>query len=159
MSAEASQPEAIWFLDTLVSVRIGAAAGADGISILEHHARRGDSPPLHVHRTEDEIFHLLEGEVTLRLNGEDRRLSAGEMLLAPQGEPHTYRVESEGGARWLTITGRGDFERFVRALARPAATRELPPPSGPPGEEAIARLVQTAAAHNIDVVGPPLPPG
>lgn len=159
MPVDSRQPESLWFLDTLVSVRIPAAAGADGISILEHRARRGDSPPLHVHWTEDEIFHLIQGEVVLRLSDEDRLLKAGEMLLAPRGRPHSYRVESEVGARWLTITGRGDFERFVRAMSRPAQGEELPPSLGPPTEEAIARLVQTAAAHNIDVVGPPLLPG
>ena len=155
MSLSTAAPESIWFLDTLVSVRVGIDMGSDGVSVLEHRARMGDSPPLHVHRSEDEIFHVLEGDLRIVLDDEERRLGAGDMLLAPKGGPHTYRVESET-ARWLTITSRGDFERFVRALGRRAERLELPPVSGPPSEEAMTRLVEIARAHRIDLVGPPL---
>jgi hypothetical protein len=41
-------PEYLWFLDTLVCVRTSHRDSADRISLLEHSARQGDSPPLHV---------------------------------------------------------------------------------------------------------------
>ena len=53
----------LWFLNTRVAIRISALDGADGISVLEHRASFGDSPPLHIHHDEDEIFHVLEGTV------------------------------------------------------------------------------------------------
>jgi hypothetical protein len=49
------------FLDTLVCVRVSFRDGSDRTSVLEHVARRADSPPLHLHVNEDEIFHILEG--------------------------------------------------------------------------------------------------
>ena len=156
MTTRRASLEHLWFLDTLVSVRIGAHEGADGLSMLEHRARWGDSPPLHIHRTEDEVFHILEGEFRFQVQDEQFTLGAGATVLAPKGTPHTYRVESPDGGRWLTITARGDFERFVRALGRPADRHELPPASGPPSEEAIAVLARTADAHEIELVGPPL---
>ncbi len=61
MSVAMVYPEHFWFLNTLVSVRIAQADGSDGISVLEHRAPYGDSPPLHVHHTEDEIFQIVEG--------------------------------------------------------------------------------------------------
>ena len=45
----------------------------------------------------------------------------GAIVLAPKGVPHTYRVESPQGGRCLTVTVHGDFERFVRAMSRPAS--------------------------------------
>lgn len=126
------------------------------MSVLEHQAPFGDSPPLHVHQTEDEIFHILEGEFRFQVEGQEFRLGAGEMMLAPKGVAHTYRVESETGGRWITITNRGDFERFVRAMGRRTERIELPLQSGPPSEEAIAVLTGTARAHHIELVGPPL---
>jgi quercetin dioxygenase-like cupin family protein len=146
----------LWFLDTLVSIRIPVTAGADGMSVIENHAPFGDSPPLHIHQTEDEIFYILEGEFRFKVEQEEFRLSAGETMLAPKGVAHTYRVESAAGGRWLTITSRGDFERFVRALGRKAERMELPASAGPPSDEAIALLVETARAHHIAIVGPPL---
>ena len=99
---------------------------------------------------------MLEGE--LRLHGEqgDRRLTAGEIALAPRSVPHTYRVESTAGARWLTITARGDFERFVRAASRPADGSGLPPRGGPPTPEQVQQLSSLAARYEIEIVGTPL---
>jgi hypothetical protein len=54
------------------------------------------------------------------------------------------------------MTTRGDFERLVRALARPAEKIALPPPTGEPTPEAIQLLTETARAHDIEIVGPPL---
>ncbi|MDR7483220.1 MAG: cupin domain-containing protein [Armatimonadota bacterium] len=130
--------------------------GKDDISLIEHRAPFADSPPLHIHHTEDEAFYLLEGALRFQVGHEERRLSPGQTLLAPKGLPHTYRVESSAGARWLTVTTRGDFERFVRTLARPADQPTLPPPAGEPTPEAVQRLSEMARAHGIEIVGPPL---
>jgi quercetin dioxygenase-like cupin family protein len=156
MPATTTQPEHLWFLDTLVRVRIAHTEGPDGISILEHRAPYRDSPPLHVHATEDEVFHILEGKFRLRIGKEDHIHGPGDTVIAPKGVPHTYRIDSANGGRWLTITVRGDFERFVRAMGRPAARPELPPSSGKPTPEAIAALTAKAHQFGIEMVGPPL---
>ena len=89
--------------------------GGDGISILESRAPFRHSPPLHVHHTEDEVFHLLEGEMVLLVDGATRRVHAGETHLAPKGVPHTYRVMSDR-ARWLLAL---DHEADSVALPTP----------------------------------------
>src|SRR5579872_5530623 len=130
----------IWFLNSLVHVRVGTAEGKDGLSVLDHRARFGDSPPMHIHHTEDEVFHILEGEFRFVLANETAHYGPGAVLLAPKGVPHTYRVISADGGRWITITAHGDFEKFVRAMGREAERDELPVPIGPPSPEAISRL-------------------
>jgi quercetin dioxygenase-like cupin family protein len=154
--AAARAPEQLWFLNSLVTVRVSNEAGGDGVSVLESLAPQGTSPPLHVHQTEDEIFHVLEGQVRFRAGATDVTIGAGETLLGPKGVPHTYRVESPAGARWLVITTRGDFERFVHALSRPAERPELPAPQGPPTPEQADALAAAARDHGIELVGPPL---
>jgi quercetin dioxygenase-like cupin family protein len=146
----------LWFLDTLVTIRVSCQDGEDNISLIEHYAPYADSPPMHIHHTEDEVFHLLEGELRLRIGHEEQRLGPGQTILAAKGVPHTYRVESSTGAHWLTVTTRGDFERFVWAMARPAEQLFLPPPSGEPTSEAIQHLTEIARTHGIEIVGPPL---
>jgi quercetin dioxygenase-like cupin family protein len=146
----------LWFLDTLVQIRVPHAQGTDGLSVLEHRARWHDSPPLHVHRTEDELFQILEGEFHFHIGQQQRRCTAGDVLLIPKGTPHTYRIESPSGGHWITVTTQGDFERFVRAFSRPAAQPDLPPRGTPPTPEQIAALTDTARQFHIDVVGPPL---
>lgn len=146
----------LWFLNTLVHVRVSHDDSADGISILESEAPWGDSPPLHVHHTEDEAIHVLSGELRFVVGGEELRIGAGEIVLAPKSVPHTYRVESREGARWLVTTACGDFERFVRQLSRPAEADCLPDPSGPPMPEQQHALAAAAAANGIELLGPPL---
>jgi quercetin dioxygenase-like cupin family protein len=145
----------LWFLDTLVTFPVAHADGRDGISVMDSRARRGDSPPYHVHRTEDEAFHVLEGELVALVDGTMRRAGAGDSVLLPKGVPHTYCVVSEE-ARWLVVTTGGDFERFVRAAARPAQGDGLPAESGPPTPEQQAALGQLAQRHGIELLGPPL---
>jgi quercetin dioxygenase-like cupin family protein len=154
MATAATAPR--WFLATTVRILVSHDGGKNGISLIESHAARGDSPPLHVHEGEDEAFHVLEGELRLRVGDEDLRVGAGEAALAPRGVPHTYRVESEE-ARWLVATGVGDFERFVRELSRPAERAGLPPQTPPTAEQA-EHLGAVAASHGIRLVGPPLEP-
>src|SRR5262249_43510721 len=143
-----------WFLDSLVTIRVSTSDGPDGISVLEHRMPYGSSPPFHLHRTEDELFHILEGEYRLKVQDEERRAGPGSILLLPKGVPHTYRVESPQGGRCLTITVRGDFERFVCALGRPAERPELPKPAGLPSADAVQAMRATAAQHGIEFVGP-----
>jgi hypothetical protein len=56
----------------------------------------------------------------------------------------------------LTITVGGDFERFVRAMSRPAERSELPQPAGMPSAAAVQARQTTAAEYGIEFVGPPL---
>lgn len=63
MNGAATDHRSLWFLNTYVTICISSRDDSDGISVFEHRASQGDSPPLHIHHDEDEIFHVLEGEV------------------------------------------------------------------------------------------------
>lgn len=147
--------EQLWFLNTLVTVHRSSNEDR-GVSVLEHRAPWRDSPPLHIHTSEDEVFIVLDGELRVRLDTTERSAGPGTVLVAPKNVPHTYCVDSPGGARWLTVTGHGDFEQFVRTLARPAAVKELPVPSGPPSAAEVSVLSSVARQFGIQLVGPPL---
>lgn len=91
--------EQLWFLDTLVTIHVAHTADGDGMSVIESYAPYGDSPPLHVHHTEDEVFHVLDGELLLKVGGDEIAAPAGTIMLAPKGVPHTFKVVSSQGAR------------------------------------------------------------
>lgn len=145
-----------WFLDTLVMIRVSGDNNSDEISVLEHQAYYGDSPPLHIHHTEDEIFIVLEGEFRFVIGERECKLTTGETILAPKGIPHQYRVESKTGGKWLTITTGHDFENFVKAISRPAETDALPIRNGHPSEEFKNLLSAKSLEYNIEIIGPPL---
>lgn len=150
-----STGELRWFGNTLVSIKLSASAGSDGISVIEHWMPMGDTPPMHVHHREDEVFHILDGRLRFNVGGSEMEAGAGETILAPKGIPHSYRVESEGGAHCLTITCGHDFETMVRQASRAADRPELPVAAAPT-PEVIDMLVRRCAENHIDIVGPPL---
>lgn len=154
-SAISAEPADLWFGSSRVRIRVASAEGADGICVIEHLMPEGDAPPLHIHRNEDEIFHVLEGRMRFRVGGRGFDLGPGETALAPKGVAHHYRVTSPEGARCLTITRGGDFEAMVRAVSRPAEGAGLPPQAAP-DVEALTALALACATHGIDLVGPPL---
>src|SRR5262245_40692968 len=145
-----------WFLGSLTTIRISAQAGADQLSVVEQRASKGYSPLLHLHRNQDELFHVLEGEFRLKVGDEEKHLQADDMLLIPKGTPHTFIIESSEDGRWLDITVGTDYENLVRALARPAEQLDVPPTGEDRSPENLLMNTMTAAQFGIDIVGPGL---
>lgn len=147
-------PDQLWFMNSHVTVVLAKADNAEGISILDHRMAFGDAPPMHVHKGEDEIFQVLEGEMKFNVGGKVIYAKAGDTLCAPRDVPHGYRVTSPEGARAVTIT-RGGFEAMVRKASRPAQGAGLPPAAAPT-PEMQAMLGALCAAEQIDLLGPPI---
>jgi quercetin dioxygenase-like cupin family protein len=145
-----------WFFANLVNVILSQEQGGGLMSIVEFAGPPGDMPPLHLHRTDDEAWYVLEGEMSFFVGDEQPiRVKARGLAFGSKGVPHTYRVESSEPARWLAICTPGDFQRFVVAASRPAERPELPVAKEPPSEAEIAAVTALAAEHGIDLLGPP----
>jgi quercetin dioxygenase-like cupin family protein len=143
------------FLENLATIHLASDETASGFSIVEMSGAQGNQPPLHSHRADDEGFYVLDGKLRVWVGEQRLELEQGDYALAPHGVPHTYRVESDC-ARWLATSTDG-FDRFVSAVGIPAENGSLPDPVVPDPE----RLAAIAAAHRIDLLGPPgaLPAG
>lgn len=145
-------PEALWFLDNLMRVHVDGDETSGSLGLVEATARGGDMPPLHVHHDDNEIFYVLDGRMTVFVQGrEPVELTAGESAFAPKGIPHVYRVESDR-ARWLAVVGPSGFDRFVREIGEPAETDDLPPEGR---THDLERVVAAAARQGIEILGPP----
>jgi quercetin dioxygenase-like cupin family protein len=62
----------------------------------------GGGGPLHRHRFQEERFEILEGEIVGRIGRTRRRVRAGETFLVPPDTPHTFAVEADEPARFIT---------------------------------------------------------
>jgi quercetin dioxygenase-like cupin family protein len=138
----ASTSEPLWFLGTLVHLKLTGEQTGGRFALWEGVLPRGAAPPLHTH-PQDETFYVLEGEVTVWvvepalaadcawIDTHARSCSVGSAAFAPAGTPHTFRVESDT-ARMLFLSTPAGIEDYVRALAEPARWPWLqPPPDGP----------------------------
>ena len=150
-SASSGRTQPLWFIDNLVHIHVDGDPSGGALALIDERGRRGDMPPLHVHRCDDETFYVLEGELTLFVAGERTVLGSGQAALAPRDVPHAYRVESDE-AHWLVITTPAGFDAFVREVAAPAPADVLPP-AGRPFDPAV--LGRAAAEAGIEILGAP----
>jgi len=57
---------------------------------------------IHVHHSDDEAWHILEGTLTFKFSDRVIEVSAGTTVFVPAGVPHAY-YEANGSTRYLII--------------------------------------------------------
>ena len=65
---------------------------AAAFSLIEAVMRPGTEPPYHIHEREEESFHILEGHLSVMVDGVVHECRTGDTILLPRGLPHTFRV-------------------------------------------------------------------
>lgn len=70
---------------------------------------------LHLHRSDDEAWIVLDGALGFRVGEDERTVAAGESLLVTRGTPHSYWNAAPAPARYLLVmTPR--IHRLIEAL-------------------------------------------
>ena len=141
-----------WFIDELASAVADVSERPAQTALIERTAPEGAMPPLHI-RDEAETYRVLEGEVKFFIGDEVVPAGAGDVVVAAEGAPRTFRVESED-ARWLVLTRVSSLERYLdfnRAVIEPVAV----PVRGWPSVEEFAALSSISAVNGIELLGPP----
>lgn len=104
--------------------------------------------PPHRHKGIDEIARVLEGELTILVENELFRVSAGEWHLRPRGQVHAFWNAGTKPARFIEMYLPGTHEAYMRDLAALLARNAAPPP------EALDAL---ARRHDIEFLWDRLP--
>jgi mannose-6-phosphate isomerase-like protein (cupin superfamily) len=152
IALQSGEGEALWFLGALMTMKASSETTAGRAAVHEALAPRGHGSPLHVHHNEDEWFWVIEGELTFWVGGEVVVAEPGAFVFGPRDVPHTFEVTSDQ-ARFLVATSPGGFSGFIHAIAEPATELVIPPPATEPPD--MEFLAATAAAHGIEILGPP----
>ena len=142
-----------WFADTLGRVLVGGEETEGRSCVVEVSGRGGSMPPLHVHHIDDEIFHVLDGEITVYHGADVVRLGAGDTVLAPRGVPHTYRIESETARCWSPARPPASSDSSRRS-ARPRRAWRSPPTRSSRTSRRSAQL-QRDTGYRVEILGPP----
>ena len=143
--------ERLWFYGGGVHIwKVTAADSGGAFLLFEDVMSRGKITPLHTHPQVDETLYMLEGEILIHIDGEERRLESGGVAMAPRGVPHAFLVTSET-ARILFLETPGSSETFYRGASEPATTElEIAAPVD------FARVRASAERNGgIEILGPP----
>lgn len=154
-AALGDEGESTWFLQNRMTIKASAETTGGAYGLVESWIPAGASPPLHVHRREDEAFWLLEGRVRFRCGDRELVAGPGSFVFLPRDVPHTFVVEGSEDVHMLTLLTPGGGERFFLDGGREPEGPGLPPP-GPPDIEKLKRVAQE---YGMEILGPPIAVG
>ena len=147
---ESGEGERRWFCGGgLQTWKATAEETAGAFVAFEDEMQAGKVTPLHRHPSADETFYLLEGEILLDIDGQQRTLGAGGIAVLPRGLPHAFKVTS-ARARMLCLYTPGTGEDFYRLASEPAPAGSSPAPID--FDRIRDAATQTGA---IEILGPP----
>jgi len=123
-----------------IAVRLSSTDTNGAYAIVESVAVPGCSPPMHLHRNEEEHFVVLAG--TYRILIQDKVLDApvGTSVTVPRGCRHSWRNISNETSRLLVILTPGGFEKCIQTI------RDSP----------ADKVLEIAAHYGCFIVGPPI---
>jgi len=86
------------------TVKSGEVRDGSGAAFMEYVTEQGEEPDDHFHKTEDEMFYILEGAVTFRCGDDSFDLEEGGFIFLPHGTVHGYTIRSEEPVRLIVVT-------------------------------------------------------
>jgi quercetin dioxygenase-like cupin family protein len=117
--------------------------------------------PTHLHEVDEEVLYVVEGEITLTLNGVVHTVSTGGTAFIPPGTWMKVANKSDAPARVIGILPRGDVERCFRAIYPAAGYYKTE--EDRTADFAFCKTRMSEEDHgsmetNRDESGPPTPP-
>ncbi|MBT8362130.1 MAG: cupin domain-containing protein [Desulfobacterales bacterium] len=76
-------------------------------------------PPPHYHVDSPELFHLIDGELDVMLDGSWCSLKKGESIMVPKNSVHSFRSNGTNECRFITTWSPRGFEGFFLEFGVP----------------------------------------
>jgi mannose-6-phosphate isomerase-like protein (cupin superfamily) len=129
------------FLKVQMTIHLSRSQTDGDFALIEAMMPPDEDGGLHMQTREDELIHLLEGELHVTTGQESLVLKAGQYYFAPRNISHYLRNRGSRVARALLINAPGTFDEFIQQAgvtsADAAASASPPDP-----EEATQTLEQ-----------------
>jgi quercetin dioxygenase-like cupin family protein len=147
-----SLDHSVWYNGALMTFLATGEDTQGRFALIEAVQRKGNSPPLHVHHREDEIFYVLEGELTVSVGDRTMKAAPGTMVFLPRNVQHTFAIESEQARMLILLTPAG-FEGWFKELSVPAPAMTLPPATEVAYGD-VQRMLEAAPRYGLKFVLP-----
>jgi quercetin dioxygenase-like cupin family protein len=112
----------------------------------------GGGPPPHLHQREDEMFYVLEGEITFTQGPSTMLARPGTWVHAPRNLAHRFHNATSLPARMLIITMPAGLDEFFWQVGDPVTDRAAPIP--PMSQAQLERLLALAPKFGIQIFPP-----
>ena len=139
--------KAIHVVGDEVIVKVSSHDTDGAFAVFEGRTQPHHGPPLHLHRDEDEVWRVLEGEYLFEVDGEEIYAGPGATVYAPRGTRHTFQNIGRTPGRLVTTVVPGGLDLFFEELEGIA-------PRGSSLEP--AKAVPLFEKYGLELHGPPL---
>jgi mannose-6-phosphate isomerase-like protein (cupin superfamily) len=133
--------------DESLTFHVSSQVTGDRYTFLEGTAGYLSGPPLHVHFGQDEVIHIVEGQLKVQCGTHMYDLNPGDSIYIERGTPHTFtNLDPNTPVRMFGMSAPGGFDAFMTEYV---GLLEQGTPT-PEQMEALGRQYKTIAS------GPPL---
>lgn len=139
-------------LGATISITADSKDTDDEYAILDMLVPPGFENGLHTHEP-SEVFHVIEGEIRLHIDGDDAVLGPGSSGYVPAGIVHGFENSGDVVSRVIAVMSPGGAEQFFAAVGEPSEDRSLPAPVEPT-EEMLQGLFATGEQFGFSFLGP-----
>jgi quercetin dioxygenase-like cupin family protein len=150
-STNLNDAPAYWFLNAIHVLLAHNQSEHGAYSLIHLSAPAGLETPYHVHEDEDEAFYVLEGDLTIIVDGRSMVATRGSYVFLPRKMPHGFRCITNAKILIHVIPGgKVGFVGMMLELAVSISDRENLPSPTPPD---LKRLVELCEKNKIHVLG------
>lgn len=144
------QGKAYWFDGALMEVKATSEDTNGVFSLIEALFPPGYEIPLHFKRNEDDIFYVLEGDVTFTLGDKIIEGSPGTFLYAPRNIKHKFKIGGSSPAKLLIMFTPGGVEQFFIESGVRAESLQLPPGTI---KSDMEKSMAVAQKYGVEILG------
>jgi len=142
--------DAYWFNGTLMEVKATGNETNGAFSLIEGLLPPGYETPMHVKNNEEDIYFVLEGEVTITIEEKIIKGTRGTFVYVPRHIKHKFKVEGSSPAKVLFMFTPAGVEQFFIEMSVPADKYELP---SMPMELDMEKFAAAAQKYGIETLG------
>ena len=146
-----SLDRSVWYNGWLMTLLATGEETQGQFALIEAVGRKGNVPPPHIHHREDEIFYVLEGEITVSVNDRTIKVTPGTMVFLSRDVRHSFTIESEQ-VRMLQLLTPAGLEGWFKEFSVPAQAMTLPP-ADESGYHDVQRMLDVASEYGLEFVG------
>ena len=143
---------AVWVAGDLITFKLVGKDTGGQFAVAEDETPPGGGPPPHIHRREDELFYVLEGEYEFLIGDETIRAGAGSVVYGPRNVTHTFRNPGPDPAKMVAFVTPPGLEHFLSEVGAPAIEGSTAPSFG---KAEIERMLAVAPEYDIEIKAPP----
>lgn len=142
--------DAYWFNGTLMEVKATGEETKGVFSLIEGLLPPGYETPLHVKSNEEDMYYVLEGELTFIVGEKTIKGIPGAFVYVPRHIKHKFKVEGSAPAKVLFMFTPAGVEQFFIELGVPAGEYKLP---SDPIEFDMDKFIETAQKYGVKILG------